>query len=141
MRLSVGFGSGSNRCRPKPKARPTPLAADPLRGPLNSSVRLLMPWYAPKDPTPREQCPCCGDVTLPERGMSLIGPVCSWEDDAFVGNRLDERSPCNKMTLREARSNFAAFGACDRNMLVHVVAVAERSRFAWEPLSEGMADA
>ncbi len=100
-----------------------------------------MPWYSPKDPTPREQCPCCGYVTLPERGMSLICPVCYWEDDAFVGDRLDERSLCNKMTLCEARSNFAAIGACDRKMLPHVLAVEERGRFAWRPLPAESADA
>jgi hypothetical protein len=92
-----------------------------------------VPWYAPQDPTPREQCPCCGYVTLPERGTSLICPVCFWEDDAFVGDRLDERSICNKMTLRQGRANFAAFGACDRGMLVHVVPTEQRSRFARGP--------
>ena len=95
-----------------------------------------MHWYAPKDPTPREQCPCCGYITLPERGMSLICPVCFWEDDAFVGARLDERSLCNKMTLRQARSNFVAIGACDQAMLQHVVAIEERARYACRPLPE-----
>ncbi len=100
-----------------------------------------MPWYEPKDPTAREQCPCCGYVTLPERGMSLICPVCFWEDDAFVGNRLDERSLCNKMSLREARSNFAVIGACNRKKLTHVVAEEERSRFVRRPLPAESADA
>jgi hypothetical protein len=100
-----------------------------------------MPWYAPKDPTPREQCPCCGYVTLPERGTSLICPVCFWEADVFVCDRSDERSACNKMTLREARSNFAAFDACDRNMLPYVVALRERSRFFRRPIPQGPAEA
>jgi cysteine-rich CPCC protein len=71
--------------------------------------------------------------------MSLICPVCFWEDDAFVGNRLDERSVCNKMTLRQARANFVAFGACDREMLPHVVAPEKRSEVTvhgvegWKP--------
>lgn len=30
-----------------------------------------MEWYEPEDPSPRAQCPCCGYVSLPERGMSL----------------------------------------------------------------------
>ncbi len=100
-----------------------------------------MPWYEPKDPIPREQCQCCGYVSLPERGMSLICPVCFWEDDAFVGDRLDESSVCNKMSLREGRGNFAAFGACDRNMLKHVVPVSERCRYELRPLSSGSQDA
>jgi len=69
--------------------------------------------------------------------MSLICPVCFWEDDAFVGDRLDEPSVCNKMTLRKGRSNFAAFGACNRNMLKHVVSVSERSRYVLRPFSLG----
>ena len=92
-----------------------------------------MAWYEPKDWTPREQCPCCGYISLPERGMSLICRVCYWEDDAFIGNSLDERSQCNHMTLREARANFAAFGACDREMLKHVASEAERARHVREP--------
>ncbi len=99
-----------------------------------------MPWYAPKDPTPREQCPCCGFVALPERGMSLICPVCFWEDDAFVGSRLDERSLCNRMPLREARSNFTTLGACDQKMLAYAVPEEDRARFARKPLPAESAD-
>jgi hypothetical protein len=74
--------------------------------------------------------------------MSLICKVCFWEDDAFVGNRLDERSLCNnKMTLREARSNFVAIGACDRAMLPHVVAIDERAQFFCRPLPPDVPDA
>ena len=102
---------------------PAPVYSMPMRP-------LTVPRYAPKDPTPRQQCPCCGYVTLPERGTSLICPVCFWEDDAVVGDRPDERSLCNKMTLRQGRANFVAFGACDREMLSHVVAPEQRSRFA-----------
>ncbi|MDC0748625.1 CPCC family cysteine-rich protein [Polyangium mundeleinium] len=100
-----------------------------------------MPWYEPKDPTPCEQCPCCGYISLPERGMSLICCVCLWEDDAFIGNELDEYSVCNKMTLRQARANFIAFGACDAEMLMHVLPVHDRGRFRYEPLSPPEADA
>ncbi len=66
--------------------------------------------------------------------MSLICPVCFWEDDAFVGNCLDEQSVCNKMTLRQGRANFTNFGACDSKMSEHVVSVAEPSQFALKPL-------
>ena len=96
-----------------------------------------MAWYEPADPPPRQQCPCCGYVTLAERGMSPICKVCFWVDDAFVSDRLDEPPACNHMTLREGRSNFAAFGACDREMLKHVVPVAERVRFARRSLPPG----
>src|SRR4051812_32197021 len=93
-----------------------------------------MPWYAPKDPTSREQCPCCGYVTLAERGMSLICPVCFWEDDAFVGDAVDEPSQRNKMTLRQPRANFAQIGACELRMLPNVLPPEARGRFRREPL-------
>jgi hypothetical protein len=73
--------------------------------------------------------------------MSLICRVCFWEDDAFIGNELDEYSLCNKMTLRKARANFIEIGACDAQMLVHVLPVHERERFRYEPLSLPEADA
>ncbi len=100
-----------------------------------------MSWYEPKDPTPREQCPCCGYISLPERGMGLVCRVCFWEDDAFVGNESDEYSLCNKMTLRQGRTNFIEIGACDAKMLVHVLFVSERGRFRSEPLSPPEVDA
>ena len=94
-----------------------------------------MSWYEPKDPTPREQCPCCGYVSLPERGMSLICPICFWEDDVFIGDQLDRPSACNGMTLRRARSNFDEIGACDPRMLANVLPASERARFRRLPHS------
>lgn len=98
-------------------------------------------WYEPSNPTPREQCPCCGYISLPARGMSLICAACFWEEDAFVGDALDERSLCNKMTLRQARASFVEIGACDAAMLVHVLPVYERGRVAYRPLSPPEVDA
>jgi len=45
----------------------------------------------------------------------------------------DEESGPNHITLRQARANFAAFGACERRFLPNVVAVEERRRYAAEP--------
>ncbi|MEM9539502.1 MAG: CPCC family cysteine-rich protein [Cyanobacteria bacterium P01_E01_bin.42] len=92
-----------------------------------------MAWYIPKDSAPREQCPCCGYISLAERGMSLICPVCFWEDDAFIGNKLDEYSVCNKITLRQARANFKTIGACDRRSLAHIISLEERAQFTHLP--------
>jgi len=118
--------------------RDSGIAAGDSEDPGHRSVEegAAMKWYEPADPTPRHQCPCCGYVTLAERGMSLICKVCFWEDDAFVGDRLDEPSVCNHMTLRQGRANFATFGACDRARLEHVVPVAERARFVRRPLPQ-----
>ncbi len=89
-------------------------------------------WYEPEDPTPRCQCPCCDYISLPERGEWLICPVCYWEDDGTDIDDLDRRSPCNhEMTLREARANFRAFGACERSMLKHVCPPEELGSFEY----------
>lgn len=83
-------------------------------------------------------CPCCGCLTLDERGAYDICPVCFWEDDAylvpaeggFVGVRLcgvedeqllDVPSGANHgLTLREGRRNYNEFGACEREMIQYV---------------------
>jgi hypothetical protein len=62
-------------------------------------------------------CPVCGYLTL--RGDPFdVCRVCFWEDDG--GRDPDAPSVPNRLTLGEARRNFAAFGACDRRVL-HLV--------------------
>lgn len=91
-------------------------------------------WYKPADPTPRHLCPCCDFVTLPERGNYLICPVCFWEDDGQDLHIVDEPSPPNHgITLREGRTNFEKFGACEQSMVKNVVSVADRKRFEHRP--------
>ena len=34
-----------------------------------------------KEPSPKHACPCCDYVTLAERRVYLICPICFWEDD------------------------------------------------------------
>ncbi|MCP4915422.1 MAG: hypothetical protein GY913_00735 [Proteobacteria bacterium] len=62
----------------------------------------------------REPCPCCGHLTLRERGGFEICPVCFWEDDGQddVDAHVDRGGP-NRGTLWEARSNFLELGACE----------------------------
>jgi len=91
-------------------------------------------WYAPADPTPRHQCPCCDYVSLPERGNYLICKVCFWEDDGQDLDRLDEESgPNHGLTLRQGRLNFEKVGACDPKMLKYVLPIAERKRYVRKP--------
>ena len=90
-------------------------------------------WYEPEDPTPREPCPCCDYISLPERNNYLICPVCFWEDDGMDLDELDEVSGPNHITLREARANFAEFGACDCKMIENVLPVEKRILFRHEP--------
>lgn len=91
-------------------------------------------WYEPADPTPRHQCPCCDYISLPERGNYLICRICFWEDDGQDIDQLDEPSgPNHGITLREGRANFAEFGACERDMLRHVIAPEYRAEYEHRP--------
>ena len=59
-------------------------------------------------------CHCCGFLTLDEypEGSYEICPVCFWEN-----NHVQLRDPtwigANKVSLLEARENFARFGATE----------------------------
>jgi hypothetical protein len=91
-------------------------------------------WYAPDDPTPREQCPCCDYISLPERGNYLICPICFWEDDGQDIDELDtESGPNHGITLRQGRDNFQKFGACVKEMVSNVLSVDERNKFEHIP--------
>ncbi|MFI8516855.1 CPCC family cysteine-rich protein [Streptomyces sp. NPDC085481] len=60
-------------------------------------------------------CICCGYLTLTARGYFEICPVCGWEDDGLDYSDPDEYiGGPNHVTLREARENFAAFGASEQ---------------------------
>lgn len=74
------------------------------------------------------QCACCDHFSL-EGGDWEICPVCFWEDDGLGISKPDKMSGPNHITLRQARSNFAEFGACERRLLPHVLPPGHRSRF------------
>ncbi|REE61728.1 cysteine-rich CPCC protein [Streptomyces sp. 3212.3] len=61
------------------------------------------------------RCPCCGFITLSERGAFEICDVCYWEDDGQDEQDADEvhGGPNHDLSLRQARRNFAAIGACN----------------------------
>ena len=61
---------------------------------------------------PRLACPCCGYLTLEERGVYSICRVCFWEDDG--SDNPGAHSGPNHMTLAQGRRNFARFGAVTR---------------------------
>lgn len=67
-------------------------------------------------------CPCCGYLTLEERGGYDICPVCFWEDDGQDNHNADVvlGGPNGGISLSEARKNFQEFGASDRDRLKHV---------------------
>ncbi|MFI1742065.1 CPCC family cysteine-rich protein [Streptomyces sioyaensis] len=59
-------------------------------------------------------CPCCGFLTLERREFYEICPVCGWEDDGQGDHNADEciGGP-NRVSLTEARKNYAKFGAAE----------------------------
>jgi hypothetical protein len=76
------------------------------------------------------QCDCCDYFTLPDGQDYEICPVCFWEMDWFGIESPDDESGANHgLTIREARQNFQTFGACTKDMLQHVLPIAERARF------------
>jgi hypothetical protein len=67
-------------------------------------------------------CPCCGFLTLAERGGYDICPVCFWEDDGqdVHDTHVVRGGPNGDLSLAQARKNFASFGACRERDLPHV---------------------
>ncbi len=67
-------------------------------------------------------CPCCGYHTLGDLcpGSYEICPVCFWEDDLTQFENPELSGGANRVSLAEAKRNFAEFGACERNALLHV---------------------
>lgn len=67
-------------------------------------------------------CPCCQFLTLPERGGYDICPVCFWEDDGQDDHdfAVVRGGPNYELSLKAARENFAAYGACDERSREHV---------------------
>ncbi|MEV4629989.1 CPCC family cysteine-rich protein [Micromonospora sp. NPDC049523] len=67
-------------------------------------------------------CPCCGYLTLRERGMYEICPVCFWEDDGQADHDADvvRGGPNGVLSLLDGRRNFARHGASAPKNLEHV---------------------
>ncbi|MFC0527223.1 CPCC family cysteine-rich protein [Phytohabitans kaempferiae] len=67
-------------------------------------------------------CPCCGSVTLAERGGFECCPVCWWEDDGQDDPDADVvlGGPNGDLSLTDARRNFARYGASDPRYVQHV---------------------
>ncbi|MFC9672663.1 CPCC family cysteine-rich protein [Streptomyces sp. NPDC056949] len=68
------------------------------------------------------RCPCCGFLTLDERGNFEICDVCFWEDDGQDDHDADRvrGGPHGRLSLTEARRNFHAVGACDERCTAFV---------------------
>lgn len=65
-------------------------------------------------------CPCCGCRTLdPEDSSFEICPVCFWENDPSQIRYPDEAG-ANKVSLNQARKNYALYGACEERFKEYV---------------------
>ncbi|MFD6067012.1 MULTISPECIES: CPCC family cysteine-rich protein [Amycolatopsis] len=67
-------------------------------------------------------CPCCGCLTVGERGAYEICPVCFWEDDGQDEHDADvvRGGPNGRLSLTVARLNFELHGACEEAHVHHV---------------------
>lgn len=80
---------------------------------------------------PFVQCNCCDYFALPLDCGWQICPVCFWQHDAVWTADPDGISGANRMTLREGRTNFAAFGACEERFKDKVVSLEKRRKFRY----------
>ncbi len=64
--------------------------------------------------SPMLPCRCCGYLTISMRGYFEICPVCYWEDDEEQFDDPDYEGGANGISLKQAKKNYAGFGACDR---------------------------
>ncbi len=67
-------------------------------------------------------CPCCGYLTLDERGADERCPVCYWQDDGQDDHDADKvRNGANgRLSLTQARENFKKMGAVDEHVRAYV---------------------
>jgi hypothetical protein len=71
---------------------------------------------------PPYACPCCGYLTLSQRGGYLICKVCFWEDDGQDDHDADQvrGGPNGALSLSAARLNFRRIGAVEEQALTFV---------------------
>lgn len=66
-------------------------------------------------------CLCCGQATISSKGADYeICPVCYWEDDPVAYEHPDFAGGANKVSLNDAKKNFAAFGATEERFRQYV---------------------
>ncbi len=70
----------------------------------------------------RFYCECCGYNTLNEKpnGTYQICNTCFWEDDPIQSEDQNYEGGANRVSLNQAKRNFAEFGACERDMIKNV---------------------
>lgn len=68
------------------------------------------------------KCPCCGFYTQssPAGTSHEVCPVCFWEDDKVQLKDEDFKGGANAVSLKEARENYKALGACEERFVTKV---------------------
>jgi hypothetical protein len=76
-------------------------------------------------------CLCCGFKTLdePSPGTFDICPVCFWEDDYVQSENPNCTGGANRVSLTQARKNFAKFGVSELKFRENVRKPAHREVF------------
>ncbi|MGN1134738.1 MAG: CPCC family cysteine-rich protein [Oscillospiraceae bacterium] len=59
-------------------------------------------------------CKCCGNAAMNSADEYDICPVCFWERDLYQEREPDAAGGANKVSLNEAKRNYAEFGACEK---------------------------
>lgn len=81
-----------------------------------------------------EQCDCCDYFTVPKGSEYEICPICFWEQDALGTSAPDQASGANHgLTLRDARRNFIALGACSGRFTLNVIPINQRRDYRHAP--------
>lgn len=65
-------------------------------------------------------CKCCGCAAMDTADEYDICPVCFWEKDIYQEENPDESEGANKVSLNEAKRNYAEFGACEKRFMLNV---------------------
>ncbi|MGN0553251.1 MAG: CPCC family cysteine-rich protein [Oscillospiraceae bacterium] len=65
-------------------------------------------------------CKCCGNAAMNSADEYDICPVCFWERDFYQEKNPDSSDGANKVSLNEAKRNYAEFGACEKRFMLNV---------------------
>lgn len=65
-------------------------------------------------------CKCCGCAAMDTDEEYDICPVCFWERDFYQEKNSDYDGGANSVSLKQARKNYAEYGACEEQFVKKV---------------------
>lgn len=63
-------------------------------------------------------CFCCGHKSIED--LFDICPICFWEKDIFQEENIYDNGGPNSVSLVNARENYQAYGACEKEFIKFV---------------------